>query len=53
VTPESFIKKWAPIKLSERSACPQHFVDRCHLVAHPTPAETDPTGESFTFERGV
>jgi hypothetical protein len=53
VIPESFLKKWAASKHSERCACQQHFVDLCHLVAHTTPAEADPTGESFTFERGV
>ena len=29
------------------------FIDLCRLFGHPTPAEDDPTGERFTFEKGV
>ncbi len=51
MTPESFVAKWSKSELKERSACQEHFLDLCHLVGHPTPAEADPTGESFCFER--
>lgn len=51
MTPESFIAKWSKSELKERSACQEHFLDLCRLVGHPTPAEADPTGESFCFER--
>jgi hypothetical protein len=51
MTPESFAAKWSKSELKERSACQEHFLDLCHLVGHPTPAEADPTGESFCFER--
>ena len=49
----SFIAKWRHATLTERSAAQQHFLDLCELVGHPKPAEIDPTGESFTFERGA
>jgi type II restriction/modification system DNA methylase subunit YeeA len=52
VSPEQFIKKWAASDLSERSAAQQHFLDLCLLLGEPTPADADPTGETFTFEKG-
>lgn len=52
MTPQQFIAKWKKTKLSERSACQQHFLDLCELLDHPKPAEADPDGTSFTFERG-
>jgi type II restriction/modification system DNA methylase subunit YeeA len=52
VTPEQFVKKWQAVNLSERSAAQQHFVDLCALLGEPPPAEADPTGETFTFEKG-
>lgn len=48
-----FIDKWQQVQLTERSAAQQHFLDLCALVGHPPPAEFDPTGDSFTFERGA
>lgn len=48
-----FINKWANVELSERSACQQHFLNLCQLLGHPEPADADPTGETFTFERGA
>ena len=53
MTAEAFIAKWRQVDLTERSAAQQHFLDLCELVGHPKPAEMDPTGESFTFERGA
>jgi len=52
MTPQQFVAKWQRVKLSERSACQQHFLDLCELLGHPKPAEADPEGTSFTFERG-
>ena len=52
MTPEEFIAKWAASTLTERSAAQQHFIDLCHLLGQPTPAEADPTGTSYTFEKG-
>jgi len=47
------VKKWSGVALTERSAAQQHFLDLCALTGHPTPAEADPEGEWFTFERGA
>jgi len=52
MSPEQFIKKWTASNLSERSAAQQHFLDLCQLLGELTPAEADPTGETFTFEKG-
>jgi hypothetical protein len=53
MTPQQFIAKWKQADLSERSACQQHFLDLCELLVQPKPAEVDPTGQWYTFERGV
>jgi hypothetical protein len=53
MTPHQFIQKWKPVELSERSACQQHFLDLCEVLAQPKPAEVDPTGRWYTFEKGV
>ena len=52
MTPQQFIAKWQRANLSERSAYQQHFLDLCEILDHPKPAEADPEGTSFTFERG-
>lgn len=52
MTPEQFIRKWTAAKLSERSAAQQHFLDLCALLGEPTPAEVDPDGDNYTFEKG-
>jgi type II restriction/modification system DNA methylase subunit YeeA len=53
MTPQQFIKKWKPVALTERATAQTHFLDLCALVGHPDPISADPTGESFTFEKGV
>src|SRR6266404_5526452 len=53
MTPQQFIAKWKRAELSERSACQQHFLDLCELLGQQKPAEADPKGEWYTFERGV
>jgi type II restriction/modification system DNA methylase subunit YeeA len=53
MTAPEFIAKWSKVDLTERSAAQQHFLDLCELVGHPKPAAADPTGESFTFEKGA
>ena len=50
---QAFIAKWNRAELSERSASQEHFIDLCRLVGVKTPAELDPTGDTFTFERPV
>jgi len=53
MTPQDFIRKWKPVALTERATAQEHFLDLCRLLDHPTPAEDDPIGERFTFEKGV
>jgi hypothetical protein len=53
LTPQAFVDKWRHTELKERAACQEHFLDLCHLIGHPTPAEDDPTGERFAFEYGA
>jgi type II restriction/modification system DNA methylase subunit YeeA len=48
-----FIIKWTRAELTERSASQQHFLDLCEVFGHGKPAELDPEGDSFTFERGA
>ena len=53
MTPGEFIAKWRSSELKERSASQEHFIDLCRLLGEPTPAEADPTGEHYCFERGA
>ena len=53
MTPGEFIAKWRASELKERSASQEHFIDLCRLLGEPTPAEADPTGENYCFERGA
>jgi type II restriction/modification system DNA methylase subunit YeeA len=53
MTPEAFVAKWDPSTLKESAGSQEHFIDLCRLVGVKTPAEADPEGEWFTFERGA
>ena len=53
MTPHDFITKWRASALKERSASQEHFIDLCRLLGEPTPAEADPSGETYCFERGA
>ena len=53
MTPLEFIAKWQASELKERSAAQEHFLDLCRLLGEPTPAEADPAGEHYCFERGA
>ena len=53
MTPNEFITKWRASELKERSASQEHFIDLCRLLDEPTPADADPTGETYCFERGA
>ena len=53
MTPHEFITKWHASGLKERSASQEHFIDLCRLLGEPTPAEADPSGETYCFERGA
>jgi len=53
MTPTEFIRKWRAANLKERSAAQEHFIDLCRLLGEPTPAESDPEGVWYCFERGA
>ena len=53
MTPNEFIAKWHASELKERSAAQEHFIDLCRLLGEPTPAEADPRGDHYCFERGA
>ena len=53
MTPTEFIAKWRNSVLKERSASQEHFIDLCRLLGEPTPADADPSGETYCFERGA
>ncbi|MFL5342695.1 MAG: type IIL restriction-modification enzyme MmeI [Gemmataceae bacterium] len=53
ITPQQFIAKWKKADLSEMSAYQQHFLDLCELLGQPKPAEADPTGQWYTFQKSV
>ena len=51
--PAEFIAKWRAAELKESSAAQEHFIDLCRMLGEPTPAEADPTGGFYCFERGA
>ncbi|OQW93883.1 MAG: hypothetical protein BWK79_08785, partial [Beggiatoa sp. IS2] len=53
MTPQEFISKWQLSQLKERSASQEHFLDLCRLLDEPTPAEVDPQGTWYCFEKGT
>jgi type II restriction/modification system DNA methylase subunit YeeA len=53
ITAKEFITKWSRSTLKERSAAQEHFIDLCRLLNEHTPAQADPHGEWFCFERGA
>lgn len=53
LTPVGFIKKWSKNFQSEKRIAQAHFNDLCRLLNHPTPADDDPGGEHFSFERAA
>ena len=48
-----FAAKWRENAKRESASSQEHFIDLCRLLGVPTPAEGDPSGESYTFEAGV
>ncbi len=53
LTPEAFAARWDKSTLSERASAQSHFIDLCQMLGEKTPAEADPSGEFYTFERSV
>ena len=50
---QDFIAKWRASELKESSAAQEHFIDLCRLLGEPTPAQDDPSGQRYSFERGA
>jgi hypothetical protein len=53
MTPNDFIAKWKHVELTERAAAQSQFIDLCRLLDELTPAEADPKGEWYAFEKGA
>jgi hypothetical protein len=53
LTPQAFAQRWGESTLPERSSYQQPFLDLCEMLGAPKPADIDPTGDFFTFEKGV
>ena len=53
MTPHAFIQKWQIATLKERSAAQEHFLNLCALLEEPSPADADPTGTWYSFEKGA
>jgi type II restriction/modification system DNA methylase subunit YeeA len=53
LTLTEFVRRWKIASLSERSSAQKHFINICEMLGQPQPAEADPTGERYTFEKAV
>lgn len=53
ISADDFIRKWRPSQLRESQGSQEHFIDLCRLLDEPTPAEADPKGDWYCFERGA
>jgi type II restriction/modification system DNA methylase subunit YeeA len=52
-SPQAFVNKWKLCTLTERASAQSHFNELCALLGQPTPTDADPTGASYTFEKGA
>jgi len=48
-----FISKWKSNTQTEKQIAQAHFNDLCLLFDHPTPADDDPSGDHFAFEKAA
>lgn len=48
-----FVSHWQKSTLTERSASQTHFNGLCEILGEPKPAESDPDGSTYTFEKGA
>ncbi len=53
ISAAAFAAKWRDNARREHASSQEHFIDLCRLLGVPTPNESDPTGESYTFEAGA
>ncbi len=52
LTPRMFAQRWGRSTLSERASYQQHFLGLCKMLGQKGPAEADPKGEFYAFEKG-
>lgn len=53
LSPDDFIRKWRHADLTERAGAQPHFLDLCRVLGEPGPAEADPDGLIYAFEKGA
>jgi type II restriction/modification system DNA methylase subunit YeeA len=53
LTVADFVHRWKINSQSERASAQSHFNDLCELLGEKTPAQADPTGERYAFEKQV
>ena len=53
MTPAALIARRRASEAEDRSGSQEHFIDLCRLLGEPTPAEADPSGGRYCFERGA
>ena len=53
MTPYAFAGKWRNVQQKESAVSREHFIDLCRMLDQPTPAEADPHGYAYAFERKV
>ena len=53
MAPYEFVSKWRQATLSESAGYQEHLIDICRLVGQDTPAQADPRGDFFTFEKSL
>ncbi len=53
LTIADFVHRWKLNAQSERASAQSHFADLCELLGEKTPAESDPAGERYAFEKRV
>ena len=51
--PVEFTGKWRTSELKEGPVAQKHFIDLCRWLGELTPAEADPMGERYRFERNA
>jgi hypothetical protein len=51
--PQALANKWDASTLKGSTACQEHFNGLCRMPGRTTPAELDPTGACFTFQKGL
>ncbi len=52
-TISEFVAHWKTAALTERAGAQSHFIALCHALGELAPAEADPAGTWYTFERGL